>query len=48
MYVEGPYETDSLLSEGCGNPYDERPVGAPPTDPQGKGFWAGLLGSPAS
>ena len=36
VYVEGPYETDSLLSEGCENPYDERPVGAPPTDPTGE------------
>jgi hypothetical protein len=36
VYVEDPYETDSLLSEGCENPYDERPVGAPPTDPTGE------------
>jgi hypothetical protein len=36
VYVEGPYETDSLLSEGRDNPYDERPVGAPPTELTGE------------
>ena len=36
MHVEGPCETESLLSEGCDNPYDERPVGAPQTDPTGE------------
>jgi hypothetical protein len=38
VHVEGPYETDSLLSEseGYDNPYDERPVSAPLTDPAGE------------
>jgi hypothetical protein len=36
VYVEDPHETDSLLSEGFENPYDERPVGAPPTNPTGE------------
>ena len=38
MHVEDPCETDSLLSEGCDNPYNERPVDAPPTDFTGERF----------